>query len=835
MRIKVGSPEMRTRKPGLTELQNVRHERPIPAEYGGLYLRSADGTREAITSAERANDPGDLVFSGYASTFNDEYEVYGGPENGWGWFEKIDRGAFQTTMQQKPDVMFLINHTDMPLARTKSGTLRLRVDDHGLFSEADLEKSDPDVGRLVPKMARRDMDEMSFAFRVVRDRWEAHPDFPDDPMSLRVIEEVSLQKGDVSIVNYGANPFTAGAKIDVVQAAQFLAQADPADMRKLSDQDRAMAARAIAKISADFRDGEAAAVIQWGEGTLDRDGKLLYRHELRSPTTDELAQGLHDLAMEMGASCEVGNTEQQQEDSGSDPEGEDRSDTCVECGNCTGDGCVCRCHVRSDAAAPGDAAGAAGEGAAGDAAAAAAAEGGTAGDAQPASAPGIPDGAPDTTAEPGEHEAPVQTPQDAPPSEPTPEQEPTQQENGADPVYEAHRQALLDAQHRREAAEAAASAAVAALSADPAAASGEEPRPELVQAVYDDALKAAQERTRRAEAAARQRAEAERAAAAEVEALGRTPEPEPEPEPGAPPLVQAAYDDAVRAAAERTAAAEAAAFQRAEAERAAAAEVAAMHDEPEPTAPPAQPPIIQSAYDEALRNMQEQAQQHESEAAARLAAERAAAVEVAELNRPAPEEPQEDTTPAVDQDAYAEGRQAAQAAQLQEHERAERAAQAERAAAAEIAAMREQQQPEEPQPVPEPSDPEQVQSAYDETRLALQERARQREAAAEAAQVELARMRERGEPAAAAEADTRQQEEPPPPLIQSAYEVARTNLRVRAEHQVEETQREVAGRPPGVPSIKDLIEMHERDAAKVTELNQEAYMQTRRALLGESA
>jgi hypothetical protein len=65
--------------------------------------------------------------------------------------------------------------------------------------------------------------------------------------------------------------------------------------------------------------------------------------------------------------------------------------------------------------------------------------------------------------------------------------------------------------------------------------------------------------------------------------------------------------------------------------------------------------------------------------------------------------------------------------------------------------------------------------------------------------------------------------------------VARTNLRVRAEHQVEETQREAAGRPPGVPSIKDLIEMHERDAAKVTELNQEAYMQTRRALLGESA
>jgi hypothetical protein len=44
---------------------------------------------------------------------------------------------------------------------------------------------------------------MSFAFRVTRQEWS--PDY-----SQRDITEVNLSKGDVSIVNYGANPHTAG-------------------------------------------------------------------------------------------------------------------------------------------------------------------------------------------------------------------------------------------------------------------------------------------------------------------------------------------------------------------------------------------------------------------------------------------------------------------------------------------------------------------------------------------------------------------------------------------------------------------------------------------------
>jgi hypothetical protein len=52
------------------------------------------------------------------------------------------------------------------------------------------------------------MDEMSFAFRVKAQIWSTATGF-NDPQSHRLITEVSLHKGDVSVVNFGANPTTA--------------------------------------------------------------------------------------------------------------------------------------------------------------------------------------------------------------------------------------------------------------------------------------------------------------------------------------------------------------------------------------------------------------------------------------------------------------------------------------------------------------------------------------------------------------------------------------------------------------------------------------------------
>ncbi len=162
-----------------------------------------------------------LVFCGYASVTESAYEMHDwlGPFN-----EVIRRGAFKKTLSDGADVAFLVNHAGLTMARTKSGTLRLSEDDTGLYSEADLDPRSPSVAELRTAMERHDIDEMSFAFQVIRQQWS--PDFDQ-----RDILEVSLNKGDVSVVNYGANPATAGAQLDARAVAASLAQLDTEQRR----------------------------------------------------------------------------------------------------------------------------------------------------------------------------------------------------------------------------------------------------------------------------------------------------------------------------------------------------------------------------------------------------------------------------------------------------------------------------------------------------------------------------------------------------------------------------------------------------------------------------
>lgn len=164
----------------------------------------------------------ELNLTGYASVFGNEYQVRGGPP--LGWVESVDRRAFDVTLAGKPDLHLLINHEGMPLARTKSGTMKLSTDDRGLKVYASLDRRDPDVQRLQTKMERGDMDEMSFAFRVKADKWS-------DDDTHRSLTEVSLHKGDVSVVNFGANPATS-AQLNMRAALDYLTSVDPEEAAK---------------------------------------------------------------------------------------------------------------------------------------------------------------------------------------------------------------------------------------------------------------------------------------------------------------------------------------------------------------------------------------------------------------------------------------------------------------------------------------------------------------------------------------------------------------------------------------------------------------------------
>lgn len=161
-----------------------------------------------------------LKFEGYASLFGQGYEMYGGPEKG-GWTEYVDKRAFERTLSTKPDVVLNLNHgasgTGLPLARTTSGTLELRTDKKGLRPSATLDLRDPDVQALQVKVGRGDVNQMSFAFRTIRQEW-------DEDETKRTLLEVSLDRGDVSIVTNGANPKTSVQLRSMIEA---LARMDP--------------------------------------------------------------------------------------------------------------------------------------------------------------------------------------------------------------------------------------------------------------------------------------------------------------------------------------------------------------------------------------------------------------------------------------------------------------------------------------------------------------------------------------------------------------------------------------------------------------------------------
>lgn len=142
-----------------------------------------------------AQDGDKPKITGYAAVFNELSEDLGG------WYERIAPGAFTETLKNA-DVRALFNHDpNYVLGRSKSGTLDLEEDATGLAIEID----PPDTqwaNDLLVSMKRGDVDQMSFAFRTVKDNWGTAGE-----QIIRTLEQVELW--DVSPVTYPAYPQTS--------------------------------------------------------------------------------------------------------------------------------------------------------------------------------------------------------------------------------------------------------------------------------------------------------------------------------------------------------------------------------------------------------------------------------------------------------------------------------------------------------------------------------------------------------------------------------------------------------------------------------------------------
>jgi len=166
-----------------------------------------------VSSFERrAEGDNEKTVSGYATTFNQPYELYRDAWNGYVYIirEQVDKDAFADT--DLADVIMQYDHEGRVFARTSNNTLELDPDEHGLHIRANL--GGTELGRqLFEEIEGGYTTKMSFGFRVGKDKREETEERDEETgittvTVLRTILSIS-KLYDVSAVSLPANDATS--------------------------------------------------------------------------------------------------------------------------------------------------------------------------------------------------------------------------------------------------------------------------------------------------------------------------------------------------------------------------------------------------------------------------------------------------------------------------------------------------------------------------------------------------------------------------------------------------------------------------------------------------
>ena len=159
---------------------------------------------DVSTFERRAEDDGEKIVEGYATTFNRPYELYS--YDGYTVMEQIDARAFDDC--DMSDVIMQYDHEGRVFARISNGTLTVNPDSVGLRIRANL--GGTEIGRdLFEEIDGGYTTKMSFGFRVGEDKREITENREDNTVTvLRTITKIS-KLYDVSAVSLPANDATS--------------------------------------------------------------------------------------------------------------------------------------------------------------------------------------------------------------------------------------------------------------------------------------------------------------------------------------------------------------------------------------------------------------------------------------------------------------------------------------------------------------------------------------------------------------------------------------------------------------------------------------------------
>lgn len=176
----------------LSELQQSKLDQGREYRYVSMAVRAQTQDSERLTA------------EGYATTFNQPYELYS--YGNYTVLEQVDAHAFDEC--DMSDVIMQYDHQGRVFARTRNNTLELRIDDKGLYIVADLGGTE-EGRKLYQEIKDGYIDRMSFGFVVGEDSRTITEDHDAGTETiLRTILKIT-KLYDVSAVSIPANDMTS--------------------------------------------------------------------------------------------------------------------------------------------------------------------------------------------------------------------------------------------------------------------------------------------------------------------------------------------------------------------------------------------------------------------------------------------------------------------------------------------------------------------------------------------------------------------------------------------------------------------------------------------------
>ena len=170
----------------------------MPTKFDKREYRKID----AALMETRTADDGAKIVEGYATTFNQPYQLWRDKEMTVN--EQVDRNAFAET--DMTDVIMQYDHEGRVFARIANGTLELESDEHGLRIRANL--GGTEIGRqLFEEIEGGYTNKMSFGFTVTGEERKTTRDADGHITVLRTITKIG-KLFDVSAVSLPANDAT---------------------------------------------------------------------------------------------------------------------------------------------------------------------------------------------------------------------------------------------------------------------------------------------------------------------------------------------------------------------------------------------------------------------------------------------------------------------------------------------------------------------------------------------------------------------------------------------------------------------------------------------------